>query len=103
MEAWAETEHTIDGSRKIAVRRGASGTKSIFTLKEGHLGIELFDLGRDPREAKRLDPGESYSEHERRLAAYLAESEARRGETTRPEVELDPEDLERLRVLGYVR
>ena len=103
MEAWAETEHTIDGSRKIAVRRGASGTKSIFTLKEGHLGIELFDLGRDPREVKRLDPGESFSAHERRLAAYLAEAEARRGETTLPEVELDPEDLERLRALGYVR
>ncbi|HJS74456.1 MAG TPA: sulfatase, partial [Vicinamibacteria bacterium] len=30
-EAWAETEHTLDGSRKIAARRGDSGEKAIFT------------------------------------------------------------------------
>jgi len=102
-EAWAETEHTIDGSRKFAVRRGAVGTKAIFTLKGGTLQIELFDLGRDPRETERIDPGSSREALESRLAAYLAEAAARRGGKTRPEVDLDPEDLERLRSLGYVR
>jgi arylsulfatase A-like enzyme len=102
-EAWAETEHTIDGSRKIAVRRGASGTKSIFTLTEGDIEIELFELGGDPRETKRLDAGGSRSALESRLAAYLAEVDARRRGRSRPEVELDPKDLERLRSLGYVK
>jgi arylsulfatase A-like enzyme len=102
-EAWAETEHTLDGSRKIALRRGASGTKSIFTLNEGDLQIELFDLGRDPREMERLDDAGSGESLERRLAEYLAESAARRGGKTRPEVELDPDDLERLRSLGYLK
>ena len=102
-EAWAETEHTIDGSRKIAVRRGASGTKSIFTMKQSGLEIELFDLGRDPREKKRLDAEGSRSALESRLAAYLAEADARRAGKTAPPVELNAEDLERLRSLGYVR
>jgi len=102
-EAWAETEHTLDGSRKIALRRGASGTKSIFTLKENDLQIELFDLGRDPREMHGLDDARSREALESRLAEYLAESAARRDGKTRPEVELDPEDLERLRSLGYLK
>ncbi len=102
-EAWAETEHTIDGSRKIAVRRGASGTKSIFTLTESDIKIELFDLGRDPRETERLDDGGSREALEGRLAAYLAEAEARRRGKSPPEVELDPKALERLRFLGYVK
>jgi arylsulfatase A-like enzyme len=102
-EAWAETEHTIDGSRKIALRRGASGKKAIFTLTESGVTLELFDLGRDPAETARLDAGGSREAFETRLAAYLAEAEARRGGKTRPPVDLDPQDLERLRSLGYVK
>ncbi|MGH9392181.1 MAG: sulfatase, partial [Vicinamibacteria bacterium] len=103
VEAWAETEHTLDGSRKIALRRGASGTKSIFTLTEGDLQVELFDLAGDPRELKRLNDDGSRESLESRLAEYLAEAARRRGGKTRPEVKLDPEDLERLRALGYMR
>jgi choline-sulfatase len=102
-EAWAETEHTVDGSRKIALRRGASGKKSIFTLTEGDLQIELFDLGRDPGEMERLDDGGFREALERRLAEYLEETAARRGGKARPEVDLDPQDLERLRSLGYLK
>jgi arylsulfatase A-like enzyme len=102
-EAWAETEHTIDGSRKLALRRGASGRKSIFTLTQGDLRIELFDLERDPGETVRLDPGGSREALENRLAEYLAESAARRRGKTLPGVELHPEDLERLRSLGYLK
>jgi arylsulfatase A-like enzyme len=102
-EAWAETEHTLDGSRKIASRRGASGEKAIFTLKEAELDVELFDLARDPRESQNLDPRERLSGFEKRLADYLAGAEARRGDRRETPVELGPEDLERLRALGYVR
>jgi len=52
---------------------------------------------------ERLDDGGSRSALEGRLAAYLAEAEARRRGKSRPEVELDPKDLERLRSLGYVK
>ena len=102
-EAWAETEHTIDGSRKIAVRRGASGAKSIFTVKESSLQIELFDLGRDPRETATLEAGGSRSALERRLRPIWRRPVPRRAGKTAPPVELNPEDLERLRSLGYVR
>ncbi len=102
-EIWAETEHTIDGSRKLAARRGAAGEKAIFTLKESGLEIELFALGDDPNEKERLGLSDGGSALRRRLAAYLAGAELRRGGRTRPPVELGPEDLERLRALGYVR
>ena len=85
------------------MRRGASGEKAIFTLRESDLEIELFDLERDPREKERLDALGSREALESRLAAYLAEADARRGGKKRPPVELDPEDLERLRSLGYVK
>ncbi len=101
-EAWAETEHTVDGSRKIAVRRGSAGEKAIFSVREKGVEIELFDLGRDPRETERLDVQGSREALERRLAVYLAEADARRGEKARPEVTLAPEELERLRSLGYI-
>jgi arylsulfatase A-like enzyme len=102
-EAWAETEHTLDGSHKVAVRRGASSEKVIFTLKDGGVEIELFDLKRDPGERSSLDAAGARTALEGRLRAYLASSEARRSGKTRPEVELSPEDLERLRALGYVK
>ncbi len=102
-EAWAETEHTIDGSRKFAARRGDSAEKAIFTLTEGALAIELFDLATDSREKEGLDPGAGLSSLEKRLAAYLADAEARRRGRTSPPVELGPEELERLRALGYVK
>jgi arylsulfatase A-like enzyme len=102
-EAWAETEHTLDGSRKVAVRRGDSDTKVIFTVKGDDVGIELFDLARDPRETTALDAGGSRDALESRLAEYLAEADARRRGKTLPPVQLAPEDLERLRSLGYVK
>jgi arylsulfatase A-like enzyme len=103
LEAWAETEHTLDGSRKFAARRGVAGEKAIFTLKPEGLAVDLFDLAKDPRESERLDPGARVRAFEEKLADYLAVAEARRGGRTPPPVELGPEDLERLRALGYVR
>jgi arylsulfatase A-like enzyme len=102
-EAWAETEHTLDGSHKIAVRRGAAGEKAIFTRKEGGTAIELFDLSRDPKETEKLGLEGSRGALESLLADFLAKAEERRGGRIRPPVELAPEDLERLRSLGYLK
>jgi arylsulfatase A-like enzyme len=102
-EAWAETEHTLDGSHKVAVRRGASSEKAIFTVKDGRVSIELFDLGRDAKEASALDPAVSRAALEARLDAYLKAARQRHAGKIRPEVVLSPEDLGRLRSLGYVK
>jgi arylsulfatase A-like enzyme len=103
-EAWAETEHTLDGSRKIALRRGASSEKAIFTIGDAGVAVELFDLARDPKELRNLDDRETMDILKTRLDAYLAEVD-RRGKArgASPEVNLDPEDRERLRALGYLR
>jgi arylsulfatase A-like enzyme len=103
-EAWAETEHTLDGSRKIALRRGASSEKAIFTIGDAGVAFELFDLARDPEELRDLADRNARDALKARLDAYLAEVE-RRGKARGaiPEVHLDPEDLERLRALGYLR
>jgi arylsulfatase A-like enzyme len=102
-DAWAETEHTLDGSRKLALRRGTAGEKAIFTLREDGITIELFDLAEDSREENPLDPRGRRSDLERRLSSYLLEAESLRRGKTLPQVLLGPEDLERLRALGYLR
>jgi arylsulfatase A-like enzyme len=102
-DAWAETEHTLDGSRKLALRRGLSEEKAIFTLRDEGIAIELFDLAEDPDEKNPLDPRGRRSDLERRLRTYLLEAESLRRGKTLPQVLLRPEDLERLRSLGYLR
>jgi arylsulfatase A-like enzyme len=60
----------------------------------------LFDVARDPRERRdrAAEEPERAAELERRITAWRAEHE--RAETA-PEA-ISPEDLERLRALGYV-
>jgi arylsulfatase A-like enzyme len=107
--AWAETEHTLDGSRKIAVRRGARERKSIFTLRQngGELAgidLELFDLELDSGETTNLDDPQVREAVEDELASYLKEVERRRaGKPPGPDVDLSPEEVERLRALGYLK
>jgi arylsulfatase A-like enzyme len=102
---WAETEHTLDGSRKIALRRGARGTKSIFTLRDSRsAGIELFDLATDSGETTPLDAPSLLEAFEANLVSFLAEAESRRaGRGPSPDVQLSREDAERLRALGYLK
>jgi hypothetical protein len=102
-DAWAETEHTLDGSRKLALRRGISEEKAIFTLREEGVAVELFDLAEDGNEKNPLDPRGRRIDLERRLRTYLLEAESLRRGKTLPQVLLRPEDLERLRSLGYLR
>jgi arylsulfatase A-like enzyme len=103
-EAWAETEHTIDGTHKLAVRRGSGGKKAIFSVKENEVALELYDLARDSKETTNLEDPGSREGLDKTLAAYLADVERRRqGKTGSPEVILDRRDLERLRSLGYLK
>jgi arylsulfatase A-like enzyme len=103
-EAWAETQHTLDGSHKFALRRGSAGKKAIFTVKEGVDGIELYDLARDPEERTKLEDSGAREALEKKLAAYLADVERRReNKASSPDVILDRRDLERLRSLGYLK
>jgi arylsulfatase A-like enzyme len=103
-ELWSETEHTIDGTHKLSLRRGARAGKAIFSMSEDGVAAELFDLGDDPVE---LEPVSDEAMHERvegRLEDYLARAAAaREGKAETPSVDLDPEERERLRALGYIQ
>lgn len=101
-ELWAETEHTLDGSHLVSLRRGATGRKIIFYDRQGELFPTFYDLGTDPGELAAVDVG-----HEETLAAverlrlFLAEMNEPGVEPS--PVELSDEELERLRSLGYIQ
>ncbi len=109
-ELWSETEHTIDGTHKLSLRRGASSGKAIFRVggdDDGEvdvLNVELFDLGEDPSELEALTDDEMRQRVEERLRDYLASvAAAREGIAETPNVDLDPQERERLRTLGYIQ
>ncbi len=112
-ELWSETEHTIDGTHKLSLRRGASSAKAIFNVSLSDddddvdvdvLNVELFDLEADPGELEALDDDEMRQRVEERLRDYLAGvAAAREGKTDTPNVDLDPKERERLRALGYIQ
>ncbi len=108
-ELWSETEHTIDGTHKLSLRRGASSGKAIFRVSgdDGEvdvLNVELFDLGEDPSELEALTDDEMRQRVEERLRDYLASvAAAREGIAETPNVDLDPQERERLRTLGYIQ
>jgi arylsulfatase A-like enzyme len=106
---WAETEHTVDGSHKLSLRRGASAAKLIFGVngrERGDTLVELYDLGHDVGETVNLmdsNPNAAAGELSR-LEEFLDHiADFRRGATPAKPVELSPEQLDRLRALGYVR
>lgn len=105
--AWAETEHTLDGSHKVSMRRGSLGRKWIFSLLSGPYvsGVELYDLAEDPAErdnlarlgARAVEPAKE------RVVEFLREAEEwRRGVATTEPATLSPEQVDKLRSLGYV-
>ena len=106
-ELWSETEHTIDGTHKFSLRRGASSGKAIFSVGDDDgdvVNVELFDLGEDPGELEALTDDEMRQRVEERLRDYLASvAVAREGITDTPNVDLDPKERERLRTLGYIQ
>ena len=98
---WSETEHTLDGSHLLAVRRGATGEKTIFVKRDDSISGVGFDLTVDPGEHRPRDAGAVALKE---LSSFLRDaSELRGGKRAVPPVELDEEQRERLRALGYTR
>jgi arylsulfatase A-like enzyme len=102
---YSETELTADRTHVVAVREGS--LKYVLHVTRGRenearvLRDELFDLSRDPRE-RASRAGSPEAERLRRFAlAYLVR--ARREAAALSPVSLDPQTLERLKALGYVR
>ncbi len=100
-EAYGETDHVPDGTRKLFLRDGGSGHKLVLSLDrktDAIRGVEWFDLAADPREQS--PSSEAPSEVQRRaLERWRA---ARAKGAAAPKVELSPEQIERLKALGYV-
>jgi arylsulfatase A-like enzyme len=103
-EAYGETHHTKDDSYKLFLRGGAARSKLIISL-DRRAGEprreEWYELGSDPGERSVAPPPgpEAAALRERALARWR-EGRALAGAS--PEVELTPEQLERLRALGYL-
>jgi arylsulfatase A-like enzyme len=103
-EAYGETDHTMDRSRKLFVRAGAQRWKAILSLSaDGRklLGEEWYDLAVDPRETHPGPPSAAAADAIRLRAIERWRSDRTRGAGA-PEVALTEEQRERLRALGYV-
>jgi arylsulfatase A-like enzyme len=103
-EAYGETDHTVDRSRKLFLRAGAGRWKAILSLAPdgGSLrGEEWYDLAADPREIRpgAAPPAARDAIRERALARWRADRSRGAGA---PEVALTEEQRERLQALGYV-
>jgi arylsulfatase A-like enzyme len=100
-EAFGETRHTLDHSRKLFLRGGFDKWKAIFTLAPTTDEVrseEWYDLAADPAERKSAPPRDEVASAVRRRALERWRS----GGGEAPRVELTPEQRERLHALGYV-
>jgi arylsulfatase A-like enzyme len=103
-EAYGETDHTVDGTRKLFLRFGEKRWKAIFSLDRDGKSVraeEWYDLAADGAERHNVAPPPSVADPVRRLARERWETARARG-TGAPPVVLSPEQRERLRALGYV-
>jgi arylsulfatase A-like enzyme len=103
-EAYGETDHTEDRSRRLFLRGGAGRWKAIVSLArdaESPLKEEWYDLASDPQERRSAAVAPRVAEgiRERALARWRA---ARSRGAGAPAVQLTPEQRDRLRALGYV-
>jgi arylsulfatase A-like enzyme len=102
-EAYGETDHTNDGTRKLFLRGGQGSWKAVLSLARDSAAVareEWYDLGRDHGEATSRPPPAAQADAIRQRA--LARWRADRAGAAGPRVELTPEQRERLRALGYV-
>jgi arylsulfatase A-like enzyme len=103
-EAYGETDHTIDGTRKLFLRGGAGRWKGILSLARDSgapVREEWYDLAADPGET-RSSPGAAAGAIDALRQRALARWRADRAGAAGPPVALTPEQKERLRALGYV-
>lgn len=103
-EAYGETRHTKDDSYKLFLREGQGRPKLVLSIgrEQGEiLREEWFDLGTDPQEqVGRRPPAELVEQMRRRALSRFREARALAGAP--PTVRLTPEQVERLRALGYL-
>jgi arylsulfatase A-like enzyme len=103
-EAYGETDHTVDGTRKLFLRGGEKRWKAILSLDPKDASVrkeEWYDLAVDPGESRSTPPPPAVADPARRLA--LERWKVARGlGAGAPAVMLSPEQRERLRALGYV-
>jgi arylsulfatase A-like enzyme len=100
-EAYGETDHVPDGTRKIFLRGGAGRSKLILSLDrktDQVRSAEWYDLATDPREAAAA--AEVPRDVRERALARWRQGRAV-GRPLAP-VQLTPEQIERLKALGYV-
>jgi arylsulfatase A-like enzyme len=98
--SWSETEHTLDGSHLLSMRSGADGEKTLFVRREETIDARRYNLALDPNELQPMDGDGAAIEI---LSSFLREAEERRsGKRANPSVDLDEEQRDRLRALGYV-
>ena len=103
-EAYGETDHTVDGTRKLFLRGGAAHWKAILSLSPDGTETrkeEWYDLASDPGERESIVPLPAVADPIRRRARERWRGDRGGGVAARP-VCLSPEQQERLRALGYV-
>ena len=104
-EAYGETDHTIDGTRKLFLRGGAGRWKTILSLGSrtaAPRAEEWYDLASDPGETRERPAARPGGGRAARPGARALEGGARAAAAGAPAVTLTPEQRERLRALGYV-
>jgi arylsulfatase A-like enzyme len=104
-ESYGETDHTVDGTRKLFLRAGEGRWKAIVSLDATGTkvkGEEWFDLAADAQETKNARPRADVAEAitARAIARWR---DARSQGQGSPAVKLTPEQIERLRALGYIK
>ena len=103
-EAFGETDHTEDRTRRLYLRGGQGRWKAIVTLapeQERPVREEWYDLAADPQEQRSAAPPQRVADSLRERALARWRTARSRGEGA-PAVSLTPEQQERLRALGYV-
>ena len=97
-EAYGETDHTVDGTRKLFLRGGAAHWKAILSLSPDGTETrkeEWYDLASDPGERESIVPLPAVADPIRRRARERWRGDRGGGVAARP-VCLSPEQQERL-------
>jgi hypothetical protein len=104
-QAYGETDHGVDDTRKLFLRDGQGGSKVILTYDRKTEELkqeEWFDLKADPNERGSAPPPSSATARIRASLLDRWRSAHRQGQGG-PPVDLSPEQIEQLRALGYIQ
>ncbi len=101
MTRWRNEKAFIDAEgRKLVLEFEARDTDLVGP--ESQTGVRLFDRNQDYRELSSLEGDRAKQELTRRFYELYGTSLEKRGQVATEQVELDPETLEQLRMLGYL-